>query len=94
MPRRDYQDFSNWADFGTKAFWEEIEQTPCIAGEVILQRLVLVFGLANPSEKCSAKLAAGIMTAQHGPCAGAWLTSGTHAVNEHDSKAAAGALPA
>ena len=74
MVRRDYQDFTQWADYGTSGFWAEIDQAPCLAGEIVLQRLVMVFGLRNPSEVCSARLAAGIMTAQHGPCSGACLT--------------------
>jgi hypothetical protein len=74
MPRREYQDFSNFAHFGTRAFWEEIEATPCLAGEVMLQRLVFTFGLMHPSEKCLSRVAASIMTAQYGPCAGALVT--------------------
>ena len=75
MPRRDYQDFSQWDDFGTRAFWQEVVENPALTGEIVVQRLVFVFGLVNPSEKCSARIAAGIATAQHGPACGSWITN-------------------
>ena len=72
--RKQDQGFSNWTDFGTRAHWQEIQNSPNLTGEIVLQRLVFVFGLKNPLEKFSSKLTAGIMTAQYGASAAAWIT--------------------
>ena len=65
MPRRSMQDWSSWQNFGTQAFWAEVQSNPAFAGELILQRLCKG-GLQNPSEQTSGDICAGILLATHG----------------------------
>ena len=71
--RRPYQDYSSWQSYGTTAFWDELEATPCLAGELICQRLAKG-GAVNLSETCSADVASAILVATHGPAVGAFAT--------------------
>lgn len=72
--RRPYQDYSSWQSYGTAAFWDELEATPCLAGELICQRLAKGLGAVNLSETCSADVASAILVATHGPAVGAFAT--------------------
>ena len=74
MGRREYQDFAFWDNYGTTAWWTQVFASHGLAGELILQRLVSVFGLKNPSELCSARIAAGIMTVQFGEANAAFVS--------------------
>ena len=65
MPRRAYQDWGSWQNFGTQDWWAEVQGNPNFAGEIVLQRFCKG-GLINPSEQTSADLAAGILLAEHG----------------------------
>ena len=64
--RTPYQDYSSWANFGTAALWREVSYTPLVAAELIVSHVSLL-ELRTPSEQTSADIAAGVMTAQHGP---------------------------
>lgn len=72
--RRAYQDYSSWQSYGTAAFWDEIEASPSLSGEMICARLVKGLGAVNLSETCSADVASAILVATHGPTVAAFAT--------------------
>lgn len=63
--RRAYQDYSAWEAYGTRVFWQDIEQNPPLTAELVCQRLN-VAGCVCPSERTCADIAAGILAATHG----------------------------
>jgi hypothetical protein len=66
MPRRPYQDYSSFLNYGTCRWWQDVQSVPQLAMEMFAERFCKA-GLRNPSElKTSAAFAAAITVVQYG----------------------------
>ena len=62
---RPMQDFVTWPAFGTKVFWDSVQELPEMALELICQRVHELGGI-NPSEPTSREVAAHAAVAKYG----------------------------